>query len=387
MLKNRRWLVLLFFLVLYGGNVAIADDYDSRQQRTELVQKGIQYLVENQKQAGYWHMPLEEYEDGVWGNWGRENHDTSVTALAALALLGLGNTPTRGLHHAAVDKAALYLLSHQREDGLISNDDALPMYGHGYAALFLSQLYGMTPFDDKIKKALQKSVQLIARSQTVNGGWYYAPRPVGGVDLHEDDGSLTIVQIQALRGCRDAGISVPKRTIKMALNYIKASQNKNGRIEYDIHGKTAVSPALTIAGMAVLFYAGLSDFENEDKTELENIRNKGFDYLDRLEKSGNLNIFDPRQYRTFFMYTHFYAVQAYKQRSPKHFEPYFKNIQDTLIKTAKDGGSSRLYYSVPEEDRSDRVYWDLGVAGKNYSTAIALIILESPLDYLPIFEK
>ena len=47
------------------------------------------------------------------------------------------------------------------------------------------------------------AIVLISRSQSRDGGWLYTPDDAG------DEGSVTITQVQALRACRDAGISVP----------------------------------------------------------------------------------------------------------------------------------------------------------------------------------
>ena len=49
-----------------------------------------------------------------------------------------------------------------------------PMYGHGFATLFLGEVYGMTG-DDRVKEKLQKAIRLIERTQNNEGGWRYMP--------------------------------------------------------------------------------------------------------------------------------------------------------------------------------------------------------------------
>ena len=49
-----------------------------------------------------------------------------------------------------------------------------PMYGHGFATLFLGEIYGMTG-DDAVKEKLQKAIKLIEKTQNSEGGWRYQP--------------------------------------------------------------------------------------------------------------------------------------------------------------------------------------------------------------------
>jgi len=83
------------------------------------------------------------------------------------------------------------------------------MYGHGFATLFLGEVYGMSPNED-LKEKLQKAVILIQKTQNARGGWRYQPRP------YDDDISVTIAEIMALRAARDAGIKVEKEVIDKA---------------------------------------------------------------------------------------------------------------------------------------------------------------------------
>jgi hypothetical protein len=61
------------------------------------------------------------------------------------------------------------------------------MYGHGFATLFLGEVYGMTG-DETVKEKLQKAVRLIQKTQNPEGGWRYQPVP------YDADISVTITQ-------------------------------------------------------------------------------------------------------------------------------------------------------------------------------------------------
>jgi hypothetical protein len=330
-------------------NSAWADGYLTAQKKRELIHGGIAYLEKNQKP-----------DDGRWEH---PQYSTAVTALSALSIVGAGHMPNRGHYQETLTKAIDLLLSAQRKDGLI----ALPgeqrsMYGHGFSTLFLSQVFGMLggmtggmTQNQRIKNALKSAVDLIVKSQNEKGGWYYEPFS------SRDEGTITIVQIQALRSCRDAGIVVPKETIEKGLDYVKKSQYENGGIAYGVGPSGNATSALTSAGMAVLFNAG--------EYEVTEVHARGFQYLDDQFKEF-MKGSEKKELGDHFLYTHFYAAQVYKQRGGFYREDYFRAIEQALVEQMK-GGSRDIFWNIEE--------WPF------YSTAMALLILEMELEYLPIF--
>lgn len=332
-------LILWALFLPIGMNSAWADGIFTPQEKMRLISGGVAYLASRQKSDGRWEHP---------------QYPTAVTALSALALLGAGHTPDRGPYQKQLTKALDLLLQAQREkDGLVAiPGEGRSMYGHGFSTLFLSQVYGMTQSPEqrtRIKKALQNAIDLIVKSQSEKGGWYYEPHSSA------DEGTVTIVQIQALRACRDAGFSVSFEMIKKALDYVKKSQYDNGGIAYGVGPSGNATPALTSAGMAVLFNAG--------EYEVTEVHAKGFRYLDEhfleLFKMGS-----------HFLYMNFYASQVYKLRGGFHRGDYFCAIEKTLFEQMKSLGEER--------------FWEIE-EGPYYSTAMALLILEVEFEYLPIF--
>ncbi len=66
-----------------------------------------------------------------------------------------GNLPNRGKYGENVARALKFVLACCQESGLIVADDGQsPMYGHGFATLFLGEVYGMTG-DDSVKEKLR----------------------------------------------------------------------------------------------------------------------------------------------------------------------------------------------------------------------------------------
>ncbi|MBL9125239.1 MAG: terpene cyclase/mutase family protein, partial [Planctomycetaceae bacterium] len=144
------------------------------------IAKGLAFLASRQK------------DDGSFGDAGY-SRNTAVCALAGMAFMSSGSTPGRGPYGGNVDRCLDFILAHTENSGFINVEGATthgPMYGHGFATLFLAEAYGMTLRAD-IREKLSKAVQLIVQTQNREGGWRYQP-------VRQDaDISVTICQVMA----------------------------------------------------------------------------------------------------------------------------------------------------------------------------------------------
>src|SRR4051812_35720016 len=98
------------------------------------VEKGLAWLASQQG------------SDGSFGRGGGGYGATSaITALSGLAFMSAGNLPGRGKYGENVKRAVEYVCKSAQESGLLCADAAHgAMYSHGFAALFLGEVYGMT---------------------------------------------------------------------------------------------------------------------------------------------------------------------------------------------------------------------------------------------------
>jgi hypothetical protein len=218
------------------------------------------------------------------------------------------------------------------------------MYGHGFATLFLGEIYGMTG-DERIKEKLSKAVGLLQRTQNGEGGWRYQPVP------YDADISVTITSIMALRAARDGGVKVDRRTVAMATQYVRQCQNEDGGFAYMPNQAEESGFARSAAGVATLYYAG-----EADGAEVK----KGLDYLGSIDARRG----DDR----YFYYGHYYAAQVMFLAGGERWEKYYPAVRDVLI--------------ARQDKRSGG--WT-GEAGGDYATAMALIVLQMPNRLLPVF--
>ncbi len=302
------------------------------------VERGLKALAELQN------------PDGSFGR-GRYGRHAGIAALCGLAFMADGNTPTRGPYAEQVRKALDFVLESVNDSGLIADPSSHgPMYGHGFATLFLGEVYGMDPGDPRLRDALVRAVRLIQTSQNDEGGWRYNPVP------NDADISVTICEIMALRSARNAGIKIPKDAIDAAVRYVRQCQNPDGGFRYTMGPGSSGWPR-TAAGVASLFYAGIHDDESIER---------GLGYIEQSNVIGGGGPFSQAHY----FYGHYYAAQAMYLAGGERWASWWPAVRDELVDLQTDAGT-----------------WMDHSAGEPYATAMALIIMQMPKRYLPIFQR
>ncbi len=337
-----------------GPREATRRSADASAQNAALEQEITPELDAAVREGLAW-LAARQAEDGAYDG-GRFGRNVAITALASLAFMADGNLPDRGPYAEQVARGVEFVLANSAESGLIAADAANgPMYGHGFATLFLGEVYGTsgggadTAQSKRIYEALVKAVRLIERTQNEEGGWRYNPVP------YDADVSVTICQIMALRSARNAGIEVSKEVIDNAVEYVRRCQNPDGGFKYQIQTGPSAWPR-SAAGVASLFYAGIYEDEAIDR---------GLEYLEQQALPGT-----NRASRAHYWYGQYYAVQASYLAGGASWAKWWPAVRRELLAEQRPDGSW--------EDRS---------VGDEYATAMALIVLQMPKRYLPIFQK
>ena len=303
----------------------------------DAIDKGLAFLASRQT------------DDGALGT-GGYGRNAAVCALAGMAWLASGSTPDRGPYGRELARVTDFLLEHTQPSGFITVADAEshgPMYGHGFATLYLAEVYGMSPRDD-LRDKLQRAVELIVRSQNSEGGWRYQPRP------EDADISVTICQVMALRAARNAGLRVPRETIDRCVDYVKRSQNPDGGFRYMLPPGPSAFPR-SAAGVVALYSAGIYEGPELDR---------GLAYLDQFRPGAERLGADAH-----FFYGHYYAVQAMWQAGGDRWQRWYPAVRDLLVQRQQPNGS-----------------WPDAIANE-YGTAMATIILQMPDNSVPIFQR
>lgn len=317
-----------------------AEDLDERAAAA--VARGLEALVN------------EQAEDGSIGN------GAGITALAGMALLAGGHTPTRGHYRDASAKCLRFVLNSQNKLTGYLGEQFGNMYSHGFATLYLAECYGMSP-DPRVRRALEAAIELIFNSQNREGGWRYQPVPLSA------DISITICQVMAIRAANNIGIGGERaqKVIAKAVGYVRRCATSNGTFTYTAdrgsswatEGAEAVPR--TAAGSMCLIGAGINSLEDA-------VLGPSLDFLRRhfhlhLQGQGN-----------WYWYGQYYASQAmFHSPEEKDWQRYWRKAVPAIVGYQ---GSDGLW------NRPDSY-------GAAYASSMALIILQIPNNYLPIFQR
>ena len=323
------------------------------------VSRGFQFLIKKQSASGAFD----------------STYPVAVNALVGLAFLAGGYSERSGPkeYTDALKRCTESLLAHQNADGYF-DDGSSRMYGHGFATLFLAELYGTSGCQNQtVRQALERAIRVIEgsqcqrsqalegpRSHFLSGGWDYDPAPRyrgHSSQFGTSDTSITVCQTMALRAARNLGLAIDPKVVQRARQYIEQAQNPNGGFRYRPQDSVLKEPSTfprSAAGVCILYSLGSY---NSDSIK------KGFRFLYDNYRFPWSNAFP--------YYAHYYCAQAMFQAGGKHWSEYFPWIRKTLLEEQQsDGGWPANLQENPTQ-----------------ATAMALIILQLPYRFLPIHER
>ncbi len=345
----RRWIIVMGALALPSVHAQMPET------AAVLTDAKIIQNVHASLDRGLEHMAAKQRADGSWF----ENN--AVNALALLAFMGQGHTPGRGPYRDVLERGKQYLLASQNDDGFIQTTPGAgggSMYIHALSTLALAEMYGMD-FDPKTELALRKAVDLIVRAQSPSGGWRYAPQP------GDQDMSVTVMQVVALRAANNAEVPVPAATIEKAIGYVRTCAAAGGGFSYT--AGAGATPQMAAAGTLSLQLLGQYGDER---------LGPALEYLAKIPVAwggGGVG---------FFYYFHYYAIQAQYQAGGKWWTNWHPQVRELLLTKQNADGS----WDGPP-DASHEVNASLVGPDKIYSTAMACLVLEIYNHYLPAYQR
>ena len=332
-------------LVAIGSNVVDAAAPTAipvdKARWSAVTKKGLGWLVKQQSRSG---------------GWANKSYPVAVSALAGTALICSGSTTTQGPYAKQIRLTVDYLLSRAQASGLVGDPkrDSRYTYGHGFSMLFLSQVLGEEEDVDRrteLIEVLKRAVDFSVNAQTKAGGWGY----VSSKSSTFDEGSTTITQVQGLRGCRNAGLAVPKEAIESAIKYIYDCQNSDGGISYSFKSRGSSRPAITAAALAALYNAG--DYKSDKIPPM-------WEYC-----KARLHKVNERSYGHWH-YTYLYYSQVVYRQGATEWEPYRDKLYKRLSSEQQANGS-----------------WKGKSIGDAFVTAMNLIIMQLDNGFLPIYQR
>jgi hypothetical protein len=309
-----------------------------------------------------------------------------VTSLCVLAFMAHGHNPGDGPYGDQLERAASFIMSCQKENGLITLHGpdgpritrdvsyilgVTAAYNHAIASLTLSEIYGMgqAKRSEGMQQAISKSLaatlemQRWPKDREIDiGGWRY----VNDFDQTDSDLSLTGWNLMFLRSARNAGFNAPKKSIDEAVGYVRRTFDKNAEVfGYTTTEGESFSRAMAGAGILALAHAGFHDSVEARKSGQWLLKHSFVDY------NGNNGIRLDR-----YHYSLFNASQAMYQMGSPYWEQFFPPTVHALLAAQTADGSWDA-----ESFHRDRPF------GNSYSTALVVLSLGAPNQFLPVFQR
>ncbi len=346
-----------------GGRRAAVGRYGGNAASEAAVELGLRWLAAHQGRDGGWSAgqfasqcpPRELCGDKR----GQAGCDHGVTGLALLAFLGAGYTHVRGPYQATVERGIQWLLRRQDPSGFFydSSQGAAVggMYGHGVCAFALGEAAAMT-LDRSLLPPLQKAVDASAASQQFNGGWWYGPDP----KERRSEFTLSVWHMMGLMAAEKAGAAVPPEVLSRAKQHVRDSTDPGGGVYYSAKGN--ITLGATGAGLFARCMFGMAEGGALDR---------GLAWCDRQEgMAPELG----RQQQWEYIYYWYYRTLVSFQMQGRTWRDWNRKIRPYLVTSQRTKGHAAGSWTAI----------DYSAGGTVYSTALAVLMLETYYRYLPM---
>jgi hypothetical protein len=322
-------------------------------QVKEMIEKALTYLKNTQS------------SDGSWSDGAEFNSNTGVTALASMAFMAEGSQPRVGRFGVQIDHGMEFLIkSFQPQTGAIaaggnSSNKLGPMYEHALSTLALLYAWGDMPWRKvETEEILTQAVQAIVHSQLKElkqggAGWRYTVKSREG----QADMSVTGNVLWVLRTAKKCGFYVKPEAVANGVKFVEQCANPDGTFRYRFFGLHA-EPSLGGTGVIALFNHGQLDHPLIPNA------------VKRIDEDYRIYTVNDLKARRYAIYGFFYASLAMYTQGDDHWIPWYKKVVQVLsAMQGKDG----------------EFHDEFGCSV--YTTAMAAMILQAPLGYLPIYER
>ncbi|MDR1959805.1 MAG: terpene cyclase/mutase family protein [Planctomycetaceae bacterium] len=378
--------------------------YASRTEagKTNLLNKGrISQAGENAVEAGLRWLAAHQFPDGGWdfrlhskdakalqgGNPpcpelcehpGTHRSRNAATGLALLAFLGAGHTHlSDNPYKHNIERALIFLRYNAKTDSEGRKDfqenTEKGMYAQGITVMALCEAYGMTK-DRSFLEEAQRGLDFIVWAQNRDtGGWRYVPFSEGG----GSDTTVTAWQFMALKSGKISGLNVPEispESVGYYLDTVITPGTYGSEYSYmsDHAARTDESHRATTAmGLLLRMYLGWRPENRTLRNGVLRVYEWGPSYLwtsnDRYKNGKSCLYYD------------YYATLLLHHYGSGEWDRFYRDISRHLMThQAKTGHESGSWY-FPDQNGD--------VGGRLLNTCLAVMILEVPYRYMPLYQN
>jgi hypothetical protein len=369
-MKTRHFYFLCFSLCL-ANLVRAEGDWEITPESEQSLARGLQWLANNQ---------------GPDGNWSSNDLGLVSLGVLAFLADGhapgrgrYGEVVQRGLDYVVENAKPSGLLN-------VSNSQR-DMYNHGLATFVLGQAHGMTTSpDQQLHKTLDRALHLIRNTQCEDGGWDYRARRLGrghdlslvvmqakalrsaadsGLDVPPEVIKAAIQSVREHYWPRDGNRSVSEEEQRSAPGQFAYSKGGGGE-----------TIAMAAAGVVcVQEFGGYDDWRIEKNM---NVIHAAINELPNARRNGTL---------PFDAYTLYYVGQAIYQRGGPSWDDHYGKLRDYLVKSQMLADEDLRVHGSWRDNGANGGGKVGGRPGELFGTAVACFTLAIPNRYLPILQE
>ena len=401
---------------------------DVTDESEDAVERGLDWLARHQLPDGGWSFDLTADDSNGRGgacegcsnstatsatvgghSYLQKLHPSrnAATAIALLPFLGAGYDHVKKNKYQATVAAGLRFLSYRAkrtENGIDFRDFApgadLKAAGSSYvqalAVITICEAFEMTG-DDALRPLAEGGLELIVAGQLNDGGWRYLyPGDVGFHPNVPGDTSVLGWQLMALKSGVSAGFALKPSIAYRVGNFLDSIMEQNGRsyryiknIEEPVSKRWGTTAVGVLAREYVGATPGTPVLDAGAKQVAEWIDDANAIWKKAAKGSqgerGKTYFRDDRFIHN--LYFSYYAALALHHYGGDLWNERFAKLRDFLVATQVRGGGLAAAIGADDCERGSWLFYDVYMndGGRLLNTALAVLILETPYRYLPMY--
>ncbi len=201
-------------------------DPPTREEITTSIHRGIEFLLEVQNADGSWGSPHRTKALNIYAPVPGAHHGfrAATTALCVAALIETRGRVPEAL--PAIARAETWLVESLPRLRRANAAAIYNVWGHGYALLALARLAELRPGDkprrQRLLELMKQQLELLARYESVDGGWGYYDFNIGAKKPASSSTSfVTAAILVALKDAQRVGLVVPEKLTRRAIASIE----------------------------------------------------------------------------------------------------------------------------------------------------------------------
>src|SRR5262245_48030811 len=187
------------------------------------IRRGVEFLVKNQNADGSWGGPERTKGLNIMAS-PPGSHRAFQIGTSALALCGLIDSGSETPEvKKAIERGEAWLLENLPKLRRATEIELYNVWGHAYGLQALVRMHGRLPNDAERKKKIEELIpgqyDMLARYESVDGGWGYYDFRVGAARPTSDSTSfVNAAVLVAFHEAKQLGIAPPEKLVQRAVD-------------------------------------------------------------------------------------------------------------------------------------------------------------------------